>query len=95
VSKVAGEVVISAAADLGMGRGYSELENLSHTANPKNANQYIQNLEVPVCGPHREKKFKPGEDAIADCDGDLGFASYRYYKAFCKLNGIAPPRDKA
>jgi hypothetical protein len=94
VSKVAGEVVISAAADLGMGRGYSELENLSHTANPTNANRYIQNLEVPVCGPHREKKFKPGRDVIADCDGDLGFASYRYYKAFCKLNGIAPPRDK-
>lgn len=42
-------------------------------------------------------KIAPGltKHVIADCDGDLGFASYRYYKAFCKLNGIAPPRDQA
>jgi hypothetical protein len=97
LSEIASEALNSAQADLGMGgpsSGRPQIDQ-SRSARTYRYNKYLRNLEVPVCGPHRENKFEPGENVIADCDGDLGFASYRYYKAFCKLNGIAPPRDQA
>jgi hypothetical protein len=97
LSEIASEALHSAQADLGMGgpsSGRPQIDQ-SRSARTYRYNKYLRNLEVPVCGPHRENKFEPGENVIADCDGDLGFASYRYYKAFCKLNGIAPPRDQA
>jgi hypothetical protein len=97
LSKIAADALDCAQADLGMGGPMSgkPQPDQSRSARTYRYNKYLRNLEVPVCGPHREHKFEPAKDAIADCYGDLGFASYRYYKAFCKLNGIAPPRDKA
>lgn len=51
----------------------------------------LRGLETPVCANHTQTDYRG--DALAYERGTLRFASYRYYKAFCALNGItnAPP----
>lgn len=46
-------------------------------------------LKVPTCELHKKYRAEP-EPLICDDSGTLSFASYRYYKAFCVGNHIAP-----
>lgn len=50
----------------------------------------LDKLEVPVCARHTEAAA-PGEDALKHSNGDLLFASYRYYLEFLALNQIDGP----
>ena len=44
-------------------------------------------LKSPVCAKHTEDADRFA-DPLCRSGGDLRFASYRYYKAFCELNNI-------
>ena len=45
-------------------------------------------LKVPVCAQHTAEEDEVG-NALEYSAGQLKFASYRYYRAFCELNQIA------
>ena len=53
----------------------------------------LSHLKVPVCAKHTEDEDEHYGNAIEYSHGRLGFASYRYYRAFCELNHIGDARQ--
>lgn len=61
------------------------------TSPGKELDAALSNLKIPVCAKHSPTAFH-GE-VVSYWDGTLMFTSYRYYKGFCMLNGIASPQQ--
>ena len=83
--------VVSAAVTEVASTSYTYNHHPVSSAEPTPSAQYdhlLARLQAPVCVAHATIPYSAGDNVLAFHDGQLEFASYRYYKAFVVLNGI-------